>query len=47
MGQIAKSWAEDVMLQEDLWHYCYGTAKDIDWESEYEIKAMEKTNTST
>jgi len=43
MDQIAKAWAEDMTLQEDLWHCCYGTfAKDIDWESEYEIKAMEK-----
>jgi hypothetical protein len=43
MDQIAKAWAENMTLQEDLWHCCYGTfAKGIDWESEYEIKAMEK-----
>jgi hypothetical protein len=43
MDQIAKAWVDDMKLQENLWHCCYGTfSKDIDWESEYKNKAMQK-----
>jgi hypothetical protein len=34
-----------VTLQEDLWHCCYGAfAKDITWETEYEVQVMKKLN---
>jgi hypothetical protein len=40
---LAKAWADDDMLQEDLWHCRFGAfAKEVDWESEYEQQAMEK-----
>jgi hypothetical protein len=40
---LAKAWADDDMLQEGLWHCCFGAfTKEVDWESEYEQQAMEK-----
>jgi len=41
IDQLSRAWAQDVTLQEDLWHCCYGAfAKDITWETEYEVQVM-------
>lgn len=45
IDQLSRAWAQDVTLQEDLWHCCYGAfAKDITWETEYEVQVMKKLN---